>query len=432
MGISTLAGHLQGDVSLSEPSAAQTGAARPSVFLSYASEDRQAARALREALTVQGLDVWYDESELGGGEAWDQKIRRQIRECDYFLPVVSAQTEARREGYFRREWRLAVERTLDMADDHLFLLPMVIDATDQSTARVPEKFLSVQWLKVPGGQANPALEALCRRLTSGNLEDSQAGRKPPRTKLARAPVGAPANAPAAAAPPVPAFPRQEPGQRGRFYFEVLLWAARMGRARFKRLPRWMRIVASIWICIYALQQCHSTSHDSPDLTPAQARKLKSISEEYHGDLTKSDLVKLGKEVALQFSDDSTPAAEHSPLLAIAFTAPAGDAAAEQLANTTFAMTYGMIEIAHHGQVALSKESLVSRDLAAAVARGKANDSRYVLTGNVAAGNPQFFTIRIAAVADGSVVWTNSYAVAGADAAKIASEAAAHIPPLGSN
>ena len=86
---------------------------RPTVFLSYASEDRPAARRIGEALPAFGLEIWYDESELGGGDAWDQKIRKQIRDCDYFMALVSAQTEARHEGYFRREWRLAVERTLD-------------------------------------------------------------------------------------------------------------------------------------------------------------------------------------------------------------------------------------------------------------------------------------------------------------------------------
>src|ERR1700678_1469530 len=139
----------------------------PTVFLSYASSDREAARVLRDALPAFGLEVWYDESDLGGGELWDQKIRRQIRECDYFMPIVSARTEARHEGYFRREWRLAVERTLDMADDHLFLLPVVIDDPDQTHARVPEKSLAVQWLRVPAGQPTPALEALCRRILSG-------------------------------------------------------------------------------------------------------------------------------------------------------------------------------------------------------------------------------------------------------------------------
>src|ERR1700691_3528370 len=145
----------------------------PTVFLSYASEDRQAARLIGDALPGYGLEVWYDESELGGGDAWDQKIRRQIRECDYSMPIVSAQTEAPHEGYFRREWRLAVERTLDMADDHLFLLPVVIDDTDQTVARVPEKFLTVQWLKVPGGQPTRALESLCRRVAAGEVKETQ-------------------------------------------------------------------------------------------------------------------------------------------------------------------------------------------------------------------------------------------------------------------
>ena len=139
----------------------------PSVFLSYASEDRSAAQILKEALSTLGLDVWYDESGLDGGDAWDQKIRRQIRECDFFMPLISAHTEARPDGYFRREWRLAVERTFDMADDHPFLLPVVIDDTNQAGARVPERFLSVHWLRVPGGRPTPALEALCRRLVSG-------------------------------------------------------------------------------------------------------------------------------------------------------------------------------------------------------------------------------------------------------------------------
>src|ERR1700735_3270790 len=138
-----------------------------SIFLSYASEDRLAARSIGDALAKLGMEVWLDESELGGGDARDQKIRKQIRECDYFMPIVSARTEARHEGYFRREWRLAVERTLDMADDHLFLLPVVIDDTDQSRARVPEKFLNVQWLRVPGGQPNAALQSLCNGLVSG-------------------------------------------------------------------------------------------------------------------------------------------------------------------------------------------------------------------------------------------------------------------------
>lgn len=142
-------------------------APRPPVFISYASDDRAAARVLRDAINQAGLEAWYDESELGGGDAWDQKIRRQTRDCDYFMPVISATTERRKEGYFRREWRLATERTLDMADDVLFLLPVVLDETHESGARVPERFLSVQWLRTPAGQRTPALDALLQRLLAG-------------------------------------------------------------------------------------------------------------------------------------------------------------------------------------------------------------------------------------------------------------------------
>src|SRR6478609_2521330 len=138
----------------------------PTVFVSYASSDRVAARALRDCLAEAGLEVWFDEEELGGGEAWDAKIRNQIRTCTYFMPIISATTEVRREGYFRREWRLAVERTLDLADDVLFLVPVVIDDTSELMARVPEKFTMVQWLRCPGGEENEGLVELGSRLVA--------------------------------------------------------------------------------------------------------------------------------------------------------------------------------------------------------------------------------------------------------------------------
>jgi TolB-like protein len=411
---------------LPELDAADSQTPRPTVFLSYASEDRLAARLLRDALPNYGLDVWYDESEIGGGEAWDQKIRRQIRECDYFMPVVSAQTEARHEGYFRREWRLAVERTLDMADDHPFLLPIVIDDTDQSVARVPEKFLAVQWLRVPGGQPTPALESLCRRIVSG--KDPPPARKSPggqrKSKSGVPPLTS------------PEFPHHMPGHRVRFWVEAGVWALRWAWVRFRRLPRWIRVIAYLWIAITLISRCesrHPERHpDSAKITPAEIEKLKTISQKYQGSLDKNDVMKLGSEIAKQFSDHDSDATalDRSPLLAIAFTAPAEDAAARKLADSTFAMTYGMVAISHRGQVSLTKEPLPSRELGAALERGRANHSRYVLCGTVDEINrAQVLTVKIAKVSDGSVIWSKSYPAAGADPAKIAAEVDANMPPL---
>jgi TolB-like protein len=404
--------------------AADSHPPRPSVFLSYASEDREAARLLKEAIPGFGLDVWHDKSELGGGEAWDQKIRRQIRECDYFMPVVSAQTQARHEGYFRREWRLAVERTLDMADDHLFLLPIVIDDTDQAVARVPEKFLMVQWLRVPGGRPTSALESLCRRVASSNVKEPQSARTAfDRQRKAR---------PAEAALQSPEFPREEPGQRIRFWFAVVVWALRSVWRSFKRLPRWMRIVAYLWMFGGLISHCNSSRHrDSADISPAKVARLKAIAENYQSSLNKNDITNLGSQIAKEFSDDSAESTtDGSPLLAVPFTAPAGDAGARKLADSTFAMAYGMVSIAHRGQVSLIKEPLPSRDLGAALERGRANHSRYVLFGTVDTINSaQVLTVKIATAADGSVLWAKSYPTTGADPARIASEVEAKIPTL---
>jgi hypothetical protein len=403
---------------------ADTDHARPTVFLSYASEDRQAARRIGDSLPPYGLEIWYDESELGGGDAWDQKIRKQIRECDYFMALVSAQTEARHEGYFRREWRLAVERTLDMADDHTFLLPVVIDDTDQAGARVPEKFLTVQWLRVPGGEPTPALEVLCRRLVSGQA----AGPPAPKRVTSRLPKPAsPAHAPS-----YPEFPREEPGQRIRFWFGVVGWALRYAWIFFRQLPRWVRIVAYIWIGVALLSKgCTPRQHQSAELSPADAQKLKTIADQYLGSSDKADIAKLGAQIAREFpSDAADKPTERSPLLAIPFTAPVGDAAAERLADSTFAEVYGRVSISHPGHVGLAKDPLASPDLGAALERGRANHSNYIIRGTIdSEGNTQVLTVKIVAVADGLVLWSKSYPVAGADPAKIATEVDSKIPSL---
>jgi len=139
------------------------------VFLSYASQDAQAAQKICEALRAAGIEVFLDQSELRGGDAWDQKIRHEIHDCALFVPLISAHSNARHEGYFRREWRLAVERTGDMSDRVAFLVPVVIDDTSDSRADVPERFRQVQWTRLPGGETPTAFVERIKRLLSPEL-----------------------------------------------------------------------------------------------------------------------------------------------------------------------------------------------------------------------------------------------------------------------
>src|SRR5689334_16121578 len=96
------------------------------VFLSYASQDAAAARRICDALRAANVEVWFDQSELRGGDAWDAKIRGQIASCALFVPVISANTQARREGYFRLEWKLAAQRTHMISERAAFLMSVVI------------------------------------------------------------------------------------------------------------------------------------------------------------------------------------------------------------------------------------------------------------------------------------------------------------------
>jgi formylglycine-generating enzyme required for sulfatase activity len=137
------------------------------IFISYASQDADFARRICAVLRSQGLEVWFDQSELRGGDAWDQSIRRQIRDCALFIPLISANTEARLEGYFRLEWRLADQRTHLMAKGKPFLVPAVIDNTKDTDAHVPDSFLDVQWTRLTDEESITSFAERVAKLLDG-------------------------------------------------------------------------------------------------------------------------------------------------------------------------------------------------------------------------------------------------------------------------
>jgi TolB-like protein/Tfp pilus assembly protein PilF len=137
------------------------------VFLSYASQDAGAAQKICDALRGAGIEVFLDQSELRGGDAWDKKIRHEIRDCVLFIPIVSQHTQERLEGYFRREWKLAIDRSHDMAEQKAFLVPVVIDGTGDREALVPDEFRAVQWTRLPAGETPPEFVTRIQKLLSG-------------------------------------------------------------------------------------------------------------------------------------------------------------------------------------------------------------------------------------------------------------------------
>ena len=86
-----------------EPALSQASMPAGAVFLSYASEEVEAAERIAAALRGAGIEVWFDKSELRGVDSWDQAIRKQIRACALFIPIISRHAHDRIEGYFRLE-----------------------------------------------------------------------------------------------------------------------------------------------------------------------------------------------------------------------------------------------------------------------------------------------------------------------------------------
>jgi len=145
------------------------------IFLSYSSEDIELAIGICDALRAVGLELWFDKSELRGGDVWDASIREQIKSCAVFIPIISTSTQGREEGYFRLEWKLAIDRSYRMAEDKAFFFPVVDDNTQESTARVPEKFRQLQWTRLSD---QTSIDAFAKRVRDSLVREEQAARPP--------------------------------------------------------------------------------------------------------------------------------------------------------------------------------------------------------------------------------------------------------------
>lgn len=121
------------------------------VFISYTRQDLSAVQQVKAALDAAGITTWFDMERLESGDDYDRKIRRNIARCSYFIPVISAATQKRLEGYFRREWSYALDRARNMAEGALFILPLILDDTIPAEAHVPERFKELHFTQLPRG-----------------------------------------------------------------------------------------------------------------------------------------------------------------------------------------------------------------------------------------------------------------------------------------
>jgi len=117
----------QADTSTPDEAEATTRTLR--VFLCHAAVDKPAVRNLYHRLCADGIDPWFDEESLEGGEHWQEAIARAVRSTDAALICLSTQATAQ-TSHFHKQISLA----LDVAEEHpegsIFIIPLKLEACD--------------------------------------------------------------------------------------------------------------------------------------------------------------------------------------------------------------------------------------------------------------------------------------------------------------
>ena len=71
------------------------------VFLSHSSLDRTTAARVARVLRDHGVPVWYSEANLIGAQQWHDEIGAALKRCDWFLLLLSKNSE--RSKWVKRE-----------------------------------------------------------------------------------------------------------------------------------------------------------------------------------------------------------------------------------------------------------------------------------------------------------------------------------------
>ncbi|MFP3556898.1 toll/interleukin-1 receptor domain-containing protein [Paraburkholderia sp. SIMBA_049] len=132
---------------------------RGAIFISYASENRDAAVRIANVLSAHKLDVWFDRERLVAGDDWNGKIRQNVERCSLFVPVISRESVSdwNFRRYFWREWNDASEIAHGMAGGETFIVPVVIDDTRMDLAdALPASFRRAQAIGAPNGLIDPS------------------------------------------------------------------------------------------------------------------------------------------------------------------------------------------------------------------------------------------------------------------------------------
>ncbi len=112
------------------------------VFLSYSWDDKTVVERLKNEFEKNGVRVFFDDDKLKTGDRYNQVIKKYIKDCDYFVPIISKNAIGNQDRYvYDKEWKSAI--VLDGYKDQSYIRPYIIDDTPPTDDRIPEEIRNI-------------------------------------------------------------------------------------------------------------------------------------------------------------------------------------------------------------------------------------------------------------------------------------------------
>jgi len=118
-------------------------------FLCYAKENSTPVREFRERMKAEAwIDPWFDEEDILPGQKWEESVVDAVHNSHAVIVFLSS-IAIRKEGFFHKELKLALDAAAEKPDGTIFIIPIRLDVCD-----VPERLLPYQYVDYFGDEAH--------------------------------------------------------------------------------------------------------------------------------------------------------------------------------------------------------------------------------------------------------------------------------------
>lgn len=112
------------------------------IFLCHSSADKDAVRALYQALKSNGFSPWLDEENLLPGQDWAHEIPKAVRGSDVVIVCLSGGS-ATKSGYVQKEIKIALDAADEQPEGSIFIIPAKLEECE-----VPDRLKRWHWVNL--------------------------------------------------------------------------------------------------------------------------------------------------------------------------------------------------------------------------------------------------------------------------------------------